>query len=259
MKTENISTDQNQIRFSANLGFLWRELPFLERIKKASQFGFDAVEFHDDAQDADQSVLIGLLEETELPVVCLNTKMGETIGRAAIAGMESQAREDIDQASEIAELLSCRAVHVLAGKTSGPKARETFLKNLEYALSKGNLDVLIEPISKKGIDGYFLNSLAKAAEIIDEIAHPRLKILFDCYHIRWEYADVFDAFERYFQKIGHIQIASFPDRAEPSSEGIDYTNLLKKMTKFGYSGAFGCEYLSRSNVEEQLNWRETIS
>ena len=34
------------LRFSANLGFLWRELPLVERIRRAKAAGFDAVEFH---------------------------------------------------------------------------------------------------------------------------------------------------------------------------------------------------------------------
>ncbi len=36
--------------FSANLGFLWTDRPFLERIAAARAAGFSAVEFHDQAQ-----------------------------------------------------------------------------------------------------------------------------------------------------------------------------------------------------------------
>jgi hydroxypyruvate isomerase len=34
------------LRFSANLGFLWPNLPLVERVRAARTAGFDAVEFH---------------------------------------------------------------------------------------------------------------------------------------------------------------------------------------------------------------------
>ena len=34
------------LKFSANLGFLWRELDLISAIRAASKVGFDAVEFH---------------------------------------------------------------------------------------------------------------------------------------------------------------------------------------------------------------------
>ncbi len=34
------------LRFSANLGFLWVDLPLVDRVRAAKAAGFDAVEFH---------------------------------------------------------------------------------------------------------------------------------------------------------------------------------------------------------------------
>ena len=86
------------MRFSANTGFLYKDLPFLDRIRAAAAAGFDAVEFHDEAQGADPAALAAALAETGLPVCGLNVRMGETSGCAAIPGAEAQARADIDAA-----------------------------------------------------------------------------------------------------------------------------------------------------------------
>ena len=97
------------MRFSANTGFLYKELPFLDRIRAAAAAGFDAVEFHDEAQGADPGALAAALAETGLPVLGLNVRMGETSGCAAIPGAEAQARADIDAAARVAEATSAPA------------------------------------------------------------------------------------------------------------------------------------------------------
>ena len=85
--------------FSANTGYLFRDLPFLERIRAAASHGFDGVEFHDEAQSADRVQLQEVLAETDLPVRGLNIRMGDTAGCAAIPDMQDQARRDIDAAA----------------------------------------------------------------------------------------------------------------------------------------------------------------
>ena len=72
-------------RFSANTGYLWQELPFLDRIRRAAAAGFEAVEFHDEAQRADLFELKDTVAEAGLPVLGINIYMGETTGSAAVA------------------------------------------------------------------------------------------------------------------------------------------------------------------------------
>jgi hydroxypyruvate isomerase len=54
------------LRFSANLGFLWRDLPLLDRVRAAGQAGFDAVEFHY-PYDVPAEELRALLDDLGLP------------------------------------------------------------------------------------------------------------------------------------------------------------------------------------------------
>ena len=37
-----------KFNFSANTGYLWKELPFLERLAMAKKYDFETVEFHDE-------------------------------------------------------------------------------------------------------------------------------------------------------------------------------------------------------------------
>lgn len=160
------------LSFSANLGFLWAELPLPDAVRAAKRAGFTAVELHwpyaTDAMEMKQA-----LAETGLPVLGLNTSRGNLengdFGLSALPGREQDARAAIDQALAYAEEIGASAVHVMAGKTDAPEARETFIANLRYAADKAapsGVAILIEPINQHDAPGYFLSDNATASAII---------------------------------------------------------------------------------------------
>lgn len=244
--------------FSANTGYLWRERPFLERIKLASELGFDGVEFHDEAQRHDVNAIKDALQRFRLPVISLNANMRGMFGTAALPGREDEARKDIAEAIEIAEHLKAGSIHILSGCTDAKNARGIFISNIQYALDNTDKTILLEPISDAVVPGYFLNSLVLTISILDEISNPRLKVLYDCFHVRHETADIEAGFNKNVNNIGHVQISSFPARNEPFDGEIAYSKLIFDMMDAGYDGFFGCEYNPRVSVESGINWWETF-
>ena len=74
-------------RFSANLGFLWADLPLPQAIRAAGRAGFDAVECHWPHEVPHEQVAAALVE-TGLPLLGLNTRRGRPgeNGLAALPG-----------------------------------------------------------------------------------------------------------------------------------------------------------------------------
>ena len=119
-------------RFAANLTFLFKELPFLERFEAAAEAGFDAVEVlfpYDDAASA----VVHRLTAAGLPMALINTPppnwAGGDRGFAAIPGGQARFRTDFKRALRYAERLKPRHIHVMAGLASGPAAHDTFVEN----------------------------------------------------------------------------------------------------------------------------------
>ncbi|MEM7068464.1 MAG: TIM barrel protein [Pseudomonadota bacterium] len=241
-----------EIRFSANLGLLWRDLPFIERMQAAGANGFKAVEFHDHAQREDLAEVKSALDAHNLELVSLNVKMSGCFGKAAIPGSQNLAQADILEAVNAADVLGAEAIHVLSGCTQESSALEVFVDNLAFALENTDKTILIEPIAN--IPGYFLNSLSFAVDIIERISNPQLKIMFDCFHVRHKHQDLIAEFNGIRNLIGHVQIASYPNRNEPIDGKICYSRLIPEMIDAGYEGRFGCEYFSTSSVEDGLGW-----
>lgn len=249
-------------RFSANTGFLWKDRPFLNRLRAAAAAGFEALEFHDEAQAEDPAELAEVLAACGLPVLGLNVRMGDTAGCAADPARAAEAWRDIDAALRCAASVGAGAVHVLAGRTEGLGAEAAYKRALRHALDASDRVILIEPICRAAIPGYFLNSLDQARRILREIDHPRLKIMFDCYHIETEHGDVAARFRESAADVGHVQIASVPGRAEPQigpGAVVDYAQLLPAIVAAGYHGAFGCEYRPAGTVEAGLGWRDALA
>jgi 2-dehydrotetronate isomerase len=235
---------------AANLGFLWKELPFLERIERAAKAGFTALEFHDQAQFEDPADLQTALAKACLPVLSMNTLMDDTFGIAAMPGREADARQAIQDSARIAKLINAKAIHVTAGKADGDEAREAYVSALIEAVSAFDGTILIEPISRSAVPGYFLYSLHQARDIADTVNHPRVKMMFDLYHVRALGYHVLEVAQEFLPFIGHIQISNWPDRDEP----VLASSFIGMMRALGYDGDFGAEYKPKSDVEDGLDW-----
>ncbi len=249
---------------SANLGYLWLELELLDAIRAAHRAGFDAVEVHWPYITHAMEVAL-LLEELDMPLICLNTVGGDLsageFGLAALPGREDDARAAIDKAFAYAVDASAQSVHVLAGKTDDRQAAETYVSNLLYAAARGHefgVGVLIEPISPQAHPGYFLSRVDQAAEIIARVDEPNVKILFDCFHVQMVHGEVPGLLDQHLDLIGHVQIASVPDRTEPDHGDVDYRAILKLLVDQYYDGHVGAEYQPAVSTEAGLGWMETL-
>lgn len=246
------------MEFSANIGFLWKDRPFLERIAAARAAGFPAVEFHDDAQREDPIAVRNALDG--LRVVGLNARMGDTNGCAAIKGREDEARADVEAAIATARAVGAGAVHLVAGRTDGKGATERYVERLkEAAEAAPDLTFLVEPICEQAVPGYFVSTLEQAVDILERAGTPNAKIMFDCFHIQRAGGDVLTRFRAHLDRIGHVQIAGGLTRNEPDTGELNYAFLLPAFQDAGYDGPFGCEYHPVGTVEEGLSWRDAFA
>lgn len=250
------------MKLSANLGFLWQELELCDAIRAAGAAGFDAVEVHWPYITHALDVAL-TLEETGLPLLSLNTTPGNLaagdFGLAAVPGREAEAQSAIDKALSYAADVAARWVHVLSGLAEGVQADATFVANMRYAASRGRefgVGILIEPMAAAAKPGYFLNDFAQAADLIDRIGEPNVKVLLDCYHAASADQEPLAVVRYLGERLGHIQFSSIPDRAEPDHGHVDYVELLPQLVAAGYTGYFGAEYHPTTRTDNSLDWME---
>jgi hydroxypyruvate isomerase len=105
-------------RLSANLGFLFNEVPFLDRFGAAARAGFRAVEFAF-AYDVPPPEIAARLAEHALECVLINAPPGDLDagerGIASLPGREGEFAASITEALRYAHALGCPRIHVLSG------------------------------------------------------------------------------------------------------------------------------------------------
>jgi hydroxypyruvate isomerase len=248
------------LRFAANLSFLFNEMPFLDRFEAAAKAGFKAVE-STNVYEAAAVDVAARLKANGLTLALLNTPAGSAEagerGLAALPGREKDFDAGIARALTYAEATGCRRIHVLAGVVHHGARRATYVANLARAAKTASgVDLLIEPINRRDIPGYFLNKTHAARSVIHEVGAPNLGLQFDLYHRQVEEGDVATAMAEFAPLIRHYQIASPPDRGEPDAGELNYPWLLQQIAASGFDGYVGCEYRPRRGTVEGLKWAE---
>ncbi len=263
-------------RFAANLSLLYPELDFLDRFEAAARDGFEAVEFQFpyawEAAD-----IAARLRAHALQLVLLNAPPGGSDrasacqaasdglrGIACVPGREQELRAGFEMALDYAQALDCPRVHLMAGVPAQVtdtdhaahadglrEARRAYLSNLQWAAGRAQalgMSVMIEPINRRDMPGYFLNRQAEAHAIVQEIAAPNLQVQMDLYHCQIVEGDVATRLRQYLPtgRVGHLQIAGVPERHEPDTGELNYAYLFEVVDQVsaacGWQGWVGCEY-----------------
>jgi len=199
--------------------------------------------------------LVGVIDAGEddgRPYIVFEYIEGHTLKRR----IQEEGGLPIDEAVAYAAGISAGAIHVMAGNSSGPRARQAFCENLAYACeAAGNeVTILIEPLNHYNAAGYFLNTVELAADIIREVGRPNLRLMFDFYHVQIMGGDVTRRFEAVLPLIGHVQIASVPDRGKPDHGEPDYSYVLPRIRALGWVRPVGAEYVPESVADPDMSW-----
>ncbi len=248
-------------RFSANLGFLWKELTLPEAIRAAGRAGFAAVECHW-PYDVPVEAVLEALVETGLLMLGINTRQGHNgpadFGVTAMPGREEEARRYIDEAVSYAAAIGCRNINAMAGRTGRtPAAESAFRENLAYACAAAapyRVNIVVEPINQRDAPGYHVSLVEQALETIDAVGAPNLRLMLDCYHTQIMQGDLIRRLEAVRPYLGHIQFAGVPLRGEPDEGEINYVNVFSAIDQMGWDGYVGAEYRPRGSTEEGLSW-----
>ncbi|MCB8882241.1 hydroxypyruvate isomerase family protein [Acidisoma cellulosilytica] len=248
--------------FAANLTMMFTEWSFLDRFAAAADAGFSAVEFLFPYEHPPEAVA-AQLQRNGLTQALFNLPPGDwgkgERGLAALPSRFSELQAGVETALIYAEATGCRSLHLMAGIAEAGDARASAAYREAVAwtaerVGAAGRTLVLEPINRRDMPGYFLNDFALAEDLIAALALPNLKLQFDIYHRAIMHGDVTMALRRLMPTIGHIQIASVPSRHEPDAEELNYPFLLAELDRLGYEGFVGCEYRPAGATIDGLGW-----
>jgi len=96
----------------------------------------------------------------------------------------------------------------------------------------------------KGHPGYFGDDVELCIDLIKRVGSPRMKLLFDVYHVQVMNGDVIRRIGQYKDYIGHYHLAGVPGRGEPDeTQEINYPAVLRAILGTGYTGFVSQEFI----------------
>lgn len=90
-------------------------------------------------------------------------------------------------------------------------------------------------------------------ELIKQVGSPRMKVLFDVYHVQIMDGDVIERIRKYAEYIGHVHTAGVPGRNElDENQEINYRPVFRALADVGYTGYVGHEFIPTREPLESL-------
>jgi hydroxypyruvate isomerase len=122
-----------------------------------------------------------------------------------------------------------------------------------YAEEKGvnlNLELLNSKIDHPG---YQCDHTAWGAAVCERVNSPRVKLLFDIYHMQIMEGDVIRTIREHIQWIGHFHTAGVPGRNDlDDTQELNYRGICRAIAATGYDLYLGHEFRPKGDPIEAL-------
>ena len=242
------------MRFCVPIPCFFGNMPFQDAIRRVKELGFDAVETYD-WKTLDMDAVRAACEETGVELLSMCT----TEFRMTDPTFRSLWLEGLKESCEAAKKLGVGKLITQVGPDTGAEravqheAIVQTLKDAKPILDTYGVVLMLEPLNTYiNHPGYYLTSSAEAFDIVREVDHPCVKIVFDIYHQQVMEGNIISNVTNNLDCIAHLHAAGNPGRNELQYGEINYHAIFDAIDKAGYTGACGLEYFSLLPHEESL-------
>ena len=243
------------MRYSLCIEPIFEGLDFYDRIKLAADAGLDAVELWDPTvYDCDRIGKAARDAGLDVAICCLGDAWGNRLNEEPAAVMENYKK-----AVPLMKAMGCKSAIGLSGDIDS-KA-DTQKNILIYNLSKiaeqaekDDITVCVEALNSfRDHKGYYLDSSRLGFEILKCVDSPRVKLLFDIYHMQVNEGNIIENITKNIGRIGHFHSAGVPGRNEHFNGETAYPTVEKAIEGAGYDRYFGLEYWPTYDSEKSLH------
>ncbi len=241
---------------------LYTELEWKDRFAAAKKGGFGAVEFWE-WRNHDLDEIRKAAEDAGIVVSGFN---GDRDYSLVDPTQKEAYLEDLKKSLEAANKIGARSVTIhsnalgdgglvvnyyedLSDTVKLCSMYDTLLASVKLAEdAQINLNLEALNITTDHV-GNFLKYTQTGAEMCRLIGSPRLKVLFDAYHMQLNEGHLCDTITDYIDQIGHVHYADAPGRHEPGTGEICYKNVTRHLEDCGYTGFVGYELFPLTDTD----------
>ena len=259
------------MKYSCCIELLFTEYEFVERIYKAKEAGFDCIEFWC-WQDKDIDGIKKALNETGMELAIMQ---GNIEGRMVDANDFYIYMEGVRESVKTAQYLGAKNLFLMSDimkedrsvletdyvitKEETMEAALAILKALVPIAEESGITFVIEPLNTL-VDhrGYSLCHSRDGAELIRSVGHPKIRLLYDAYHMQIMEGNIISTIRELKDTFGYFHIADVPGRCQPGTGELNYPVIIKELKESGYDKYIGFEFAA-SGIESMEACTRTLA
>ena len=232
------------MRLCVPIPCFFRDTDFCDALRKTAALGFDCAETYG-WKHLDLDAVRAVSEDcgVELRSLC-TTEFRMTSPEHRQLWLDG-LRESCEAAVKVG---ASRLITQVGQDTGAERALQhesivAALKEAKPILDEYGIIIMLEPLNPI-VDhkGYYLTTAAESFDIIREVDHPLVKIVYDIYHQQVTEGNIIPNITSGLDCIAHLHSAGHPGRHELWNGENDYKFIFDAIDKSGYSGAVGLEY-----------------
>ncbi len=123
------------------------------------------------------------------------------------------------------------------------------LLRVAKAAEDAGVTLVIELLnSKVDHQGYQCDHAAWGVRVCDMVDSPRVKLLYDIYHMQIMEGDVISSIHQYHRHFAHYHTAGVPGRHDlDETQELNYPPIMKAILETGYEGYVGHEFVPKGD------------
>lgn len=248
------------MRLCVPIPCFFKDIDFAAAIRRVKALGYDAAETYD-WKNLDFDAVRAACEETGVELLSMCT----TEFRMTDPALRTAWLDGLKESCEAAKKLGVKRLITQVGPDTGaPRAQQhasivAALRDARPILEDSGVTIMIEPLNTYvNHPGYYLWSSVEGFEIIREVDHPLVKVVYDIYHQQVMEGNIIPNVTNNLDCIAHLHSAGHPGRHELQYGESDYKVIFAAVDKAGYKGACGLEYSPLLEPEESLRLAKEI-
>ena len=242
------------MRLCVPIPCFFKNVDFCEAIKTVASLGYDAAETYR-WKDLDLDKVKATLDETGVELLSMCTSEF----RMTTPEHRQLWLDGLKESCIAAGKLGVKKLITQVGQDTGAPREEqrasivAALNAAKPILEEYGVTIMPEPLNTYvNHPGYYLWSSIEAFDIIREVDHPNVKLIYDIYHQQVMEGNIIPSVTKNLDLIAHLYSAGHPGRHELQYGENDYNVIFDAIDKAGYTGACGLEYSPLMDPIESL-------
>jgi hydroxypyruvate isomerase len=236
---------------------VFTELPFMERVTKIRDLGFDVEIWDWTNKDLDALASTGAAIKSMTGYTTGNLLDGaDELLRTAALSIEAGRKVGNPRLNHHGTGLGEGGLPVVATEVVTGAMWLQAARTLERLASLGEREGVVFCIENlnNAVDhpGVPFAKAADTLALVKAVDNPHLRLNLDLYHAQIGEGNLIELIEECLPYIGEIQVADVPGRCQPGTGEINYPAVARALARLGYQGTIAMEAFASGDSESAL-------